>query len=120
MAREYNKKPYGIPSTIDGKQNPEYHKLHYIINKEKRLKQQKEWRTRTKHRSRMNSKEYRKILISLLLQRDGNICSICNNELDDTVSIDHINPVSCGGNNEADNIRLVHLTCNLRRSRNGK
>lgn len=120
MPRIYNKIPFGISSRINGKQNPEYHKIYYEVNKEKRLAKQKEWRERTKFRTRCNAQEYKKILINVLLQRDGNICSLCNKELDNTMSIDHIKLVSKGGDNSAENIRLVHLTCNLRRSRSGE
>jgi 5-methylcytosine-specific restriction endonuclease McrA len=66
----------------------------------------------------------RKKLMSYLLARDGNICSICGELMDATgrypntqraASIDHVIPRSHGGNNALSNLRLAHRKCNANR-----
>ena len=63
-----------------------------------------------------------------IFERDGWKCGICHRKVDRTLrhpdaaapSLDHIIPVAEGGTNEAANLRLVHLRCNLsRRNRGG-
>ena len=60
---------------------------------------------------------YRGMVVSLLLQRDGEFCGICHQELTQDLEIDHIRQVAHGGTDEASNLRLTHSTCNRRRSR---
>lgn len=57
-----------------------------------------------------------------ILNRDGNKCWICNEELGEIVpnhdlapSIDHIIPQSKGGSNEIENLKLAHRKCNSER-----
>lgn len=62
--------------------------------------------------------------IEPLAERDGTDCQICFEPVDITlrgrtdlsVSVDHIVPVSYGGTEELNNLRLSHLACNRRRS----
>lgn len=58
-----------------------------------------------------------------LLIRDGPLCQICGEYMDwqtgryrSRVSLDHIIPISQGGTHTMDNVRLVHLSCNSRKS----
>lgn len=62
-------------------------------------------------------KKYREMIRNLLIQRDGNVCQLCKEVMSDltTAHIDHILPQNMGGSHEADNIRLVHASCNLTR-----
>lgn len=61
---------------------------------------------------------YRTLLISVLLQRDGNRCGLCGGEIEPgQESPDHIVQKSEGGPDTAQNIRLVHRLCNTRRAR---
>jgi 5-methylcytosine-specific restriction endonuclease McrA len=60
----------------------------------------------------------RELVISLLIERDGNKCGICGKEVaTGEDSIDHVVPRNMGGPNTARNIRLAHRTCNNRRPR---
>jgi 5-methylcytosine-specific restriction endonuclease McrA len=62
--------------------------------------------------------KYRVMLVSMLYQRDGDLCELCGQRVStEDASVDHIIQVSDGGPHEATNIRLTHLLCNIRRSR---
>lgn len=77
-----------------------------------------EWRKKTKvphSKNRISrSKEYREIIIDVLLKRDGDHCGFCNKSLADSkVHIDYIIPVAFGGPNTMENVRLAHDHCNF-------
>ena len=60
----------------------------------------------------------RRKLVEELLQRDGFVCSYCGefNALPfngEATHIDHRFPLSAGGDNEAENLQLLHSHCNL-------
>ncbi len=62
--------------------------------------------------------DYRTILMSFLRQRDGKLCFWCKLEVaPDESSVEHVVPRYLGGSNEAENIRLAHLKCNMARPR---
>lgn len=56
-----------------------------------------------------------------IYERDEWVCGICGNEIDralkfpdpQSVSLDHIEPVSIGGSHTVDNVRASHLICNI-------
>lgn len=58
-----------------------------------------------------------------IFERDEWICGICSQAVDPALtspepmsaSIDHIVPVSLGGNHTRANVRLAHLRCNTKR-----
>jgi len=52
-----------------------------------------------------------------LVARHGRSCWLCNRAiaLADTLSIDHVRPLSRGGSNKIDNLRLSHERCNRKR-----
>lgn len=52
-----------------------------------------------------------------LIKRDGMMCQLCQEPIDsmDDVTIDHITPVSLGGTDRLDNMRLAHGFCNVER-----
>jgi hypothetical protein len=60
----------------------------------------------------------------VVLERDGLVCAICrvptdpdaHNQEDRYPTLDHITPVSWGGTDDLDNLRIVHRWCNLYRS----
>jgi 5-methylcytosine-specific restriction endonuclease McrA len=58
-----------------------------------------------------------------LMMRDGPLCQICGELMDwqtgryrERVSLDHIIPISKGGSHTMDNVRLVHMGCNSKKS----
>ena len=52
-----------------------------------------------------------------VVRRDGQICQECFMPVPDTeVEFDHIIPFSKGGTTTADNLKLVHRTCNRKKS----
>lgn len=116
--RAYQKRPTGILSRVAGKQNPDYHKAHYELNREDRLAQQKEWRKRTNYKSPLTGSQYREMVISLLRQRDGHCCWICGDfVLEGEDQIDHVMLRSKGGTNNSENLKLAHSWCNMKRER---
>lgn len=67
--------------------------------------------------ARDTKKEHHEAIVAYLIERDGDICSICNIILDRTVSIDHIIEVRDGGIHRLENFRAVHRKCNYLRKR---
>jgi 5-methylcytosine-specific restriction endonuclease McrA len=59
-----------------------------------------------------------------VLNSHGSICYLCNNEIDITLprrskhgpTVDHVIPLSRGGSDELDNLRLTHWECNMKKS----
>ena len=62
--------------------------------------------------------------IGELYERDGGVCHLCGGIVDrdlrwpagGSASIDHVLPLSLGGRDAPDNLKLAHLVCNLRKS----
>jgi len=72
---------------------------------------------RSNYRRTSTSTAYRNIIIDYLVKRDGLICTMCNELIEDTkYHIDHIIPVALGGLDIMENIRLTHPTCNMGQS----
>lgn len=69
----------------------------------------------------------RRRLVKLLRARDGDRCGICRRPVNfqrvypdpRCASLDHLIPVSAGGNGSLANLQLAHLSCNVRRSNRG-
>lgn len=58
----------------------------------------------------------KKTMLSLFLAADG-VCAVCGTVVTpETVSVDHVVPVSRGGNDDEDNLQLVHRRCNTSKS----
>lgn len=52
----------------------------------------------------------------LVIARDGLRCGICGRDVDpDDVDLDHVIPLSRGGETHEDNLRVTHSRCNRRR-----
>lgn len=56
--------------------------------------------------------------IEAILQRDGLLCTYCGHFLNDPFDgklthVDHVVPVSKGGDSGLDNLQLLHSDCNL-------
>jgi 5-methylcytosine-specific restriction endonuclease McrA len=113
-----------IPSTLNGKQNPEYFREYYAKNKDKVLAKNKETREKRKAKgikNRVTAQTWRYMVVSLLKQRDGDKCALCGGLLNfndiKSMHIDHIVPYAYSKNDNADNLQLSHKECNQRRSR---
>ena len=60
---------------------------------------------------------YRRFL-QVLFDRDGDTCQLCGLPLPgdhSKIHVDHVLPVSLGGGDEVDNLRLAHASCNSSR-----
>ncbi len=57
-------------------------------------------------------------LRAAVLARDGLVCQLCGNPIryQSNIAIDHIIPVSKGGPDTLDNLRVAHRFCNSRRN----
>ncbi len=116
-------------------------KEHRLKNKEKNSQSQKEWKrknkdkvyaARLKRRSLKHSVEFRGVKRKELLDRDNWKCQICNVTVHDRseggnenrhlwddefkAHIDHIIPISKGGDSTPENLRVLCRTCNLSKS----
>jgi len=60
---------------------------------------------------RVGRKTYVKQKIKLLA-RDGSLCFLCNTELGEDISVDHLVPLVAGGPNHLSNMVLMHERCN--------
>lgn len=47
-----------------------------------------------------------------LLERDGSKCFLCDKELGEDITVDHLIPLVAGGANELSNMVLMHEECN--------
>ena len=82
----------------------EYQKL---VNKIDRLRQI------SSNRLQINRKQVSDHVLAFVLQRDLNKCVLCGD--DSNLQFDHILPVSKGGNNEPENLRILCRQCNQSR-----
>jgi len=116
---EYDKKRF--------EKNPDYFK---IKNKKNENLENKKARWRRREALKNNG------LVEKYLDKDvinlyGNLCHICNKEIDLSASrrsgigynwqyglhIDHVIPIIMGGNDTLDNVRPSHAICNLKKGR---
>lgn len=69
-------------------------------------------------RARLRGGAVEKVSVLELIKRDAGVCQICGKEGDggDKWSIDHIIPISKGGEHTYANTRLAHMKCNSGRS----
>lgn len=56
---------------------------------------------------------WRRILAPQIYERDGRLCAACG--ATERLSIDHIIPISKGGSNDLENLRVLCLPCNSRK-----
>lgn len=49
----------------------------------------------------------------LLIERDGRKCALCGQTRE--ITIDHIEPIIRGGNNDLDNLQLLCMPCNTKK-----
>jgi len=102
------------------------------VKKKKDYQRQHKKKTQRETMMKANGK-FEAIELQELIKRDNNICYICKQECDSTdsqwvngafivgnnyPSIDHVIPISKGGTNTWDNVRLAHMICNARKGNN--
>ena len=112
--------------------NPEYWRSYDRARQQKRTDlARRRYRTDPEYRARMIEKSLdrarrvgvgvRKIeMISQILDRDGIICAWCGEFMSEpydgrAAHVDHVTPVSRGGDNNLANLQLLHAACNLRK-----
>ena len=74
-------------------------------------------------RSRHSGRFIEHVAVSILAERDGFICQLCDSPVDMeqpwpgrwSPSVDHVVPISLGGEHSYANTQLAHLTCNIRK-----
>jgi 5-methylcytosine-specific restriction endonuclease McrA len=104
------------PSRIDGKQNPEYFKAYYEKNRARIRAAQKARYDAVGTNWRLSNQNYKRMAISLLLERDGDCCWLCGDPMrPEEISIDHILQRAAGGTDDAVNLALAHRACNMAR-----
>lgn len=59
--------------------------------------------------------KFKDISVGLLSKLCGNKCGICGLPLDGDIDIDHIIPISFGGTDSIDNLRVLHAACHKKR-----
>lgn len=114
------------------------HKDYYANNKEDILSKQAKYRNTKKGKAVMKkAHDKRKELIANnkgtpytrweIIERDSDdngttICQICHKPIENLsdIHIDHIIPIAQGGLDCKENVRAVHVTCNLSRPRDGR
>ena len=72
--------------------------------------------TETRERRKHSRTIPREVMLKVV-RRDGQICQECNEPVrDDEVEFDHIIPFSKGGRSTVENLRLIHKSCNRKKS----
>ena len=72
--------------------------------------------TETKEGRRISREIPRDVMLKVV-RRDGQICQECHKPVrDNEVEFDHVIPFSKGGPTTAENLRLVHRSCNRKKS----
>lgn len=87
-----------------------------------RLRRRRE-RYRVKAAKRQKVLNPIRISADVLIERDGNVCHICLTEIDLSLArnnrfgatIDHVVPVSKGGADTLENMKLAHWICNIKK-----
>lgn len=80
-------------------------------------------RYRVKTAKRQGVAKPARLSADALIERDGNLCRLCNTEIDLSLArnsrfgatIDHIVPLSLGGSDDIENMQLAHWICNIKK-----
>lgn len=80
--------------------------------------------SRRKRRARLAGVPREPYTTALIAERDGFTCSLCSGLVDMAIkwpdlqspSVDHVMPISCGGDDTLANVALAHFGCNVRKS----
>jgi hypothetical protein len=85
------------------------------------VKRRERYRIKTAKRQKITNPI--RISADVIIERDGNVCHLCDSEIDLTLArnsrfgatIDHVVPVSKGGADTLENMRLAHWICNIKK-----
>jgi 5-methylcytosine-specific restriction endonuclease McrA len=85
------------------------------------VKRRERYRIKTANRQKIMNPI--RISADVIIKRDGNVCHLCDVEIDLTLArnsrfgatIDHVIPVSKGGADTLENMRLAHWICNIKK-----
>lgn len=115
--------PYKDPEVRNARQreryktDPDFRLRHYEAARKWNIAARPKYAYKPRPNRPQRKVGYRKMLIDVLLERDGNHCGICTLSFtgSDTIVIDHILAVADGGIDEGLNIQLAHRACNARK-----
>lgn len=134
LMKRINKEMFGSPKKeqCEMKQCPQCGTFYFGFKKEKfcsdeckeRNKKKNANRYKETKRKKCRTQESKYINLEALYRRDKGICWLCGEPCDISLdpndnyypSIDHVYPVSLGGKDTWDNVRLAHRICNTRKS----
>ena len=96
-------------------------------NRDKYRKTQRAWKTKNIESVRMRGRLYQAArrtgsdkqkpsFVQELMQIQGGLCVVCKVDIRNKFHLDHILPVSRGGSGEKDNLQLLCVNCNCRKS----
>lgn len=78
------------------------------------------WRSDANRRAREKAAFVEAVDRAVLYERDGGVCGICRRPVSrPESSVDHIIPLSKGGEHSYANTRIAHLRCNIARGNRG-
>ena len=85
------------------------------------VKRRESYRIKTAKRQKITNPI--RISADVIIERDGNVCHLCDGEIDLSLprnsrfgaTIDHVVPVSKGGADTLENMRLAHWICNIKK-----
>lgn len=109
--------------------NPDYHKDYAKTNSEEAVKRSRQWREQhpeefrelmriaaQRRRAIVNAAFVEDVHSLVVLERDDGCCGICGGDVDPTdFHVDHIIPLSKGGEHSYANVQAAHPSCNVRK-----
>jgi 5-methylcytosine-specific restriction endonuclease McrA len=98
-------------------QHPDYGSQWKVANPERQAA------STHRRRARLRAAHTEEFLASEIFERDGWTCQLCFEPIDPTLrnrhprmaSLDHIKPISKGGDHTRDNVQASHYSCNARK-----
>ncbi len=102
--------------------NAEYVSKKNRVNRKRRAADLRRWRENNRekaaeyeHRRRMAKRCNGQMIPYIraeIFERDGWICQLCAEPVESDPTIDHIVPLSVGGEDSPENVQLAHRSCN--------